>query len=144
MGDSFWNDAYTAPMSEQEVEEFSEEFGLENQEDHETYLSFGFPEMSAASTDDMQEWLQEKLIPYIIQVEGKYEFSPEMFFWRPGMEKPGHRSTNPDFDVTVTIDEALTLSQAQLRSLLVPFAYDELGLIRENPDYQPRTPGEVI
>lgn len=56
--------------------------------------------------EELEDLCRELGLPYIRQSDGKYEFSPEIVFWVPGMEGPNAIITDHDGNMQVAMDDA--------------------------------------
>ena len=55
--------------------------------------------------EELEDLCRELGLPYIRQSDGKYEFSPEVVFWVPGMGEPRHVVTDHDGNMQVAMDD---------------------------------------
>ena len=82
-----------AGIGEQEVIESAEEGTFVREDDAARYGEF----------DGLESLCQELGLPYIRWSEGKYEFSPEVSFWIPGMSGPDTSITDNSNNIVVDV-----------------------------------------
>jgi len=57
--------------------------------------------------DELERLCRDIGLPYIRKSSGKYEFSPEIVYWLPGMDEPCRTLTNHDHRMQVAMDEVV-------------------------------------
>ena len=145
MADRFWVDAFVAAKSEEEILPFAEEFGAEgvNEVPREQvanstaiesevgwtnvlfHVSIG--ENTCENVDDMEAWLRDRNMPYLLHIEGRYEWMPEAIWWLPDLESSLRCDTNTDYEAIITIEEAREAAIKQtLDKLITPPKFSEL------------------
>lgn len=129
MSDRFHNSLH-AGMTNEEANEFAIEFHHDYMDSLLGVWNFEIPEMSDTDTCAIQEWLQKRGIPYVLYIEGKYEFDPEVRWWVPGMEKPMSEYTNADGEITVPLIQAIERGQEWLLSIPHPPRHEDLRSLR--------------
>lgn len=70
---------------EEQLEELLEKNDVD---DHNVLLENGpliaeFYDLECGQAEDLEEWLRENRLPYLVAVEGKYEFSASLSWWTP-------------------------------------------------------------
>jgi len=62
--------------------------------------------------EELETTCRELGLPYIRRSDGKYEFSPEIVFWQPGMLGPHTVITDHDGKMQVSMDDARAIRDA--------------------------------
>ena len=70
------------------------------------------PDAPYGQFGELEGLCRELGLPYVRQSDGKYEFSPEIVFWRPGMNGPYHVTTDHAGNMQVAMDDVLKIRDA--------------------------------
>ena len=60
---------------------------------------------SCGQFDELEDLCRELGLPYVRRSDGKYEFSPEIVFWVPGMEGPDAIIADHEGNMQVAMDD---------------------------------------
>ena len=72
--------------------------------------------------EELEQLCRELGLPYRRQSDGKYEFSPEVVFWHPGMNGPCHVTTDHTGNMQVAMDEVRKIRDTLLVDNNIPAA----------------------
>ncbi len=62
--------------------------------------------------EELEDVCREVGLPYVRHSDGKYEFSPEIVFWQPGMEGAYAVITDHDHNMQVSMDDVRAIRDA--------------------------------
>ena len=119
MADRFCTDVYTAAMTNEQVDVLDDKVGFDDsQADADGGRWFLFTECRDDDACEICDVLQEMGVAYDMHIEGKYEYSPEARWWRPGMEASNSLFTNPEFAPVVVVSDLKGKTFEEIQDLI--------------------------
>ena len=94
MADHFWGRIEIGGcLHRQHLPELLKALGADDESDLPRYTEDGHvvrddPEARGGRFEELEDTCRDLGLPYVRQSDGKYEFSPEIVWWQPGMDGP--------------------------------------------------------
>jgi len=111
MGEYYWGRVEIGgDLRRQDLPRFCRELGATDEHDLPRFTEDGHIvledcDASYGQFTEVEDTCRELGLPYIRQSDGKYEFSPEIVFWQPGMQGAYAVITDHDHNMQVAMDE---------------------------------------
>lgn len=119
MADYFWGKIVIGgDLHRQDLPQFCEAIGAEDEFElplytEDEHIVRDDSEACYGQYEELEDLCREIGLPYTRQSDGKYEFSPEIVLWLPGMDEPRHVVTDHDGSMQIAMDDV-----RELRDLL--------------------------